>query len=121
MHKKNNLPNYFRQHLNNDVIAYVSKSEREIIACVFLLVVEKPMSPAFPTGKTGTVLNVYTCPDYRNKGYARNLMNMLLADAAEMGLDIVELKATEDGYNLYRSLGFCDSDRYRLMKWENGK
>ena len=32
------------------------------------------MSPAFINGKTGTVLNVYTCPDYRHKGYARLIM-----------------------------------------------
>lgn len=58
------------------------------------------MSPAFINGKTGTVLNVYTKPEYRHKGYSKNLMNMLLKDADTMGLCIVELKATEDGYLL---------------------
>ena len=31
---------------------------RGIIACALLLVIEKPLSPAFITGKTGTVLEV---------------------------------------------------------------
>lgn len=31
----------------------------------FLLVAQKPMSPAFITGRTGSVLNVYIKPQYR--------------------------------------------------------
>lgn len=71
-------------------------------------------------GKTGTVLNVYTKPQCRHHGYAKELMNMLLEDAAAMGLCVVELKATEDGYSLYKSIGFADSvSRYHQMEWRN--
>lgn len=115
-----NLPDYFMKHLNHDITAYVARNEYEIVACAFLLVVEKPMSPAFITGKTGTVLNVYTRPDYRHNGYAKHLMKMLLSDAVDLNLSIVELKATEDGYNLYKSLGFEDMvTKYHLMNWHN--
>ena len=95
-----NLPDYFTKHLNNDITAYVARNEQEIAACAFLLVVEKPMSPAFITGKTGMVLNVYTRPNHRRKGYARHLMNMLLSDAIEKNLSNIELKATDEGYCL---------------------
>ena len=60
------------------------------------------------TGKTGTVLNVYTRPEHRKKGYGKQLMNALLEGAKAMGLSVVELKATEDGYHLYKSVGFED-------------
>ena len=66
------------------------------------------MSPSFITGKTGIVLNVYTKPEYRKKGYAKKLMNMMLEDAKAENVSIIELKATEDGYSLYRSVGFED-------------
>ena len=66
------------------------------------------MSLSFITGKTGTVLNVYTKPEYRKKGYAKKLMNMMLEDAKAENVSIIELKATEDGYSLYRSIGFED-------------
>ena len=66
------------------------------------------MSPSFITGKTGTVLNVYTKPEYRKKGYAKKLMNMMLEDAKAENVSIIELKATEDGYSLYQSVGFED-------------
>ena len=53
-------------------------------------------------------MNVYTKPEYRKKGYAKKLMNMMLEDAKAENVSIIELKATEDGYSLYRSVGFED-------------
>lgn len=102
------LPGYYEKHLNKDLKVYVVRNERDIVSCAFLLIVEKPMSPSFITGKTGIVLNVYTKPEYRKKGYAKKLMNMMLEDAKVENVSIIELKATEDGYSLYRSVGFED-------------
>ena len=102
------LPGYYEKHLNKDLKVYVVRNERDIVSCAFLLIVEKPMSPSFITGKTGIVLNVYTKPEYRKKGYAKKLMNMMLEDAKAENVSIIELKATEDGYSLYRSVGFED-------------
>ena len=111
------LPQYFRKHLNRDLFVYIAGEEKEILACAFLLVVEKPMSPAFITGKTGTVLNVYTKPEYRKRGYAKQLMNALLEDAKANDLSVIELKATEDGYPLYKSVGFEDVvSKYHNMR-----
>ncbi len=116
---KEALPQYFRRHLNQDLMVYVAREADEIVACAFLLIVEKPMSPAFLTGKTGTVLNVYTKPEHRKKGYARQLMNALLLEAKERNLSVVELKATEDGYHLYKSVGFEDVvSKYHTMRYE---
>ena len=56
------------------------------------------MSPSFITGKIGTVLNVYTKPEYRNNGCAKKLMTMMLEDSKAEGMSVIELKATEDGY-----------------------
>ena len=118
---KRDLPDYFIRNLNKNIFGYVARDEREIVACALLLVIEKPMSPAFITGKTGTVLNVYTKSEYRHKGHARKVMNMLMEDVSDMELSVVELKATEDGYQLYRSLGFHDAtSKYHQMNWSNG-
>jgi ribosomal protein S18 acetylase RimI-like enzyme len=117
---KRDLPDYFERNLNKNIFCYVTRKEHEIVACAFLLVVEKPMSPVFITGKTGTVLNVYTKPESRHNGYARKLMKMMLSDAIDMNLSSIELKATDAGYSLYKSLGFKDEiTKYHLMKWTN--
>ena len=114
------LPDYYRTHLNKDLFAYVIWEEKTIVSCAFLLVIEKPMSPAFINGKTGTILNVFTRESYRRKGYARKLMDVLLGEAKDMGLVTINLKSTEEGYSLYRSVGFRDDhSKYHMMKWNN--
>lgn len=115
---RRDLPDYFKKNLNENIFCYLIRDEESVIACAFLLVIEKPMSPAFITGKTGTVLNVYTNPAYRHRGCAKKIMNKLLSDAMEKNLSFVELKATEDGYHLYKSVGFTDEvSKYHVMKW----
>lgn len=111
------LPGYYEKHLNKDLMVYVARDEEDIVSCAFLLIVEKPMSPSFITGKTGTALNVYTKPEYRNKGYAKKLMTMMLEDATAQDVSVIELKSTEDGYLLYKSVGFEDV----VVKYHNMK
>ena len=114
------LPGYYRERLGRDLLVYVVRDRDSIASCAFLLVVRKPMSPAFPTGMTGTVLNVYTRPAWRRRGMARALMETMLRDTREMGLSVVELKATDDGYPLYLKVGFVDDvSKYHNMKWTN--
>lgn len=117
---RRDLPSYFKKNLNQNIFCYLIRNTEEIVACAFLLIVEKPISPAFITGRTGMVLNVYTSPKYRHKGYAKKIMNKLLSDAVEKNLSVVELKSTEDGYHLYKSIGFTDEvSKYHSMKWYN--
>ena len=118
---RRDLPGYFRNHLNRGLIGFVAREGETLAACALLLIVEKPMSPAFINGRTGTVLNVYTRPEYRRRGYARRLMEMLMAEAKARELCVVELKATEMGAALYRSMGFADdASAYRRMAWRCG-
>jgi hypothetical protein len=47
-------------------------------------------------------------------------MEALLSEAKKMEISVIELKATEDGYPLYRSVGFMEDDsKYYRMKWKN--
>lgn len=111
------LPDYFRKHLNRDCFVYAAKNGGEIVSCCFLLIFEKPSSPVFINGIVGNVLNVYTKPEYRRKGLAGTLLKMLLDDSVKMGLDFAELKATDPGYSLYKSVGFEDAvSKYHNMK-----
>ena len=112
------LPSYFRDHLNKDLFVYLCRTDGVIAGCCFLYISEKPPNPSFINGRTGTVLNVYTRPQFRRKGIAGGLIKMLLAGSPKMGLDYVELKATDAGYHLYRTLGFEDAaSKYHSMKF----
>lgn len=112
------LTDYFLRRLNKELFVYTARTEERIISCCFLLVTEKPANPDFINGLTGTVLNVYTDKSFRRQGIAGKLINNMLKDAKDMGLDFVELKAAEDGYPLYKKLGFADAvNKYRSMKY----
>lgn len=56
--------------------------------------------------RRGYVSSVYTQPDYRRMGLARILMEMLVAQARELGLTTLLLNASTMGRPLYESMGF---------------
>ncbi len=112
------LPDYFKHHLGNDILGFIVKNNKDILSTALLLIIHKPANPNFMHGKVGEVLNVYTKPEYRHQGMAKGIMKNLLAYAKDLGLDFVELSATEQGYPLYKSLGFLESSsHYRKMKY----
>ena len=113
------LLQYFKYHLGNDILGFIVKSGNVILSTALLLIIHKPANPKFITGKVGDVLNVYTRPEYRHQGMAKALIKNLLNYAKEQQLDYVELSATEDGYPLYKALGFEDIvSSYHPMKYK---
>lgn len=112
------LPAYFNHHLQHDLLAFVAREESgRIVSCAWLLLVLKPPSPRFPRGRTGVLFNVYTEPQSRRQGLARRVMGALIEEAYLRQLDVLELHATDDGYPLYRSLGFADdSTTHKAMR-----
>lgn len=115
---ENQLKDYFRIHLGKDCFVFEAKENETIVATAFLVIVEKPANPRFLHGKIGDVLNVYTAPEKRRQGIAGTLMRMMLDYGQKLNLDFIELKATADGYPLYKKLGFEDSlCGYKEMKY----
>ncbi len=111
------LPEYFARNLEKNIFAFVAKNGGKIVATAFFLVVEKPASPAFINGKTGIVLNVCTMNEYRAKGIATRLMQMLVDFARQNELNRIDLSATKMGYSVYKKLGFEDlQSEYQEMR-----
>lgn len=116
------LPQYFQMHLNCDMEAFLAVEKNDIIGIAMLVMIEKPANPRFITGKTGTVLNVYVKPENRRQGIGTRLISLLIDFAEQQQLDYIELKATKDGYPLYKKLGFIEEKphyipmRYRFNR-----
>lgn len=111
------IPGYFREHLNRDIIVYLALDGEKAVGCVFFVLVNKPASPLFITGKTGTLMNVYTLPEYRRMGIAETLVHMAMDDGAKWDLSYIELRSTKCGYPLYKKVGFNeDKSIYMSMK-----
>lgn len=112
------LPAYFEQHLGKDLLIYVAEDEKRIVATAFLVMIEKPSNPHFITGRIGEILNVYTEPEYRRRGIAKQLLERMIDDAKKEKLSYLELSATKDGYPLYKKLGFMEQQaEYVEMKY----
>lgn len=84
------LPEYFAGHLNKDLIVFVAREEKTIVATAFLLVTHMPANPSAITGRFGTMLNVYTKPEYRRQGISRKLVSMALEYARKEQLSYVD-------------------------------
>ena len=64
--------------------------------------------------RRATILNVYTEPEYRRRGIARQVMQTMIAWCRQEGFARVTLHASDDGRHLYESLGFEESNEMRL-------
>lgn len=104
------LPDYFTAHIGKDCFPFVAEiPDGTLISCVILCTMEKPANLSFPSGKSGTVLGVYTMPEYRGSGYATKLMSALLQKSQELSLDMIKLSASKMGQPIYQKLGFTVS------------
>lgn len=59
-----------------------------------------------PSGKKAYIMNMYTSPEYRRKGIAYKVLDMLVKDAKSMGILAISLEATVMGFPLYEKYGF---------------
>ena len=73
-----------------------------------------PDGKGVATGAVPLIVNVYTEPEWRQRGVARMMMATVLDWARAHGVDRVVLHASRDGRRLYESLGFSGTNE---MRW----
>ena len=103
---ENNLRQYFTTNIGTDFFAAFVEMNGQIVATAFLAIAAMPANLSFLTGKTGTILNVFTLPEQRRKGYATQALQLLIAQAQREDLSYIELSASAMGKPLYEKLGF---------------
>ena len=60
-----------------------------------------------PSGWKAYIMNMYVRPDYRRRGIATHMLDLLVADARSRGIDCITLEATDMGRPLYEKYGFA--------------
>jgi len=60
------------------------------------------------------ILNVYTAPEDRGKGYAMQLMKLVIEECRQRGVPTVVLHASPLGRPVYEKLGFRPTDEMML-------
>jgi len=111
------LPAYFERELGKKLIAFVARAEGRLVAAAYLLIIEKPANPFILNGLDSEVLSVYTEKGYRGKGICTNLMKNMIDYAREHNISRIDLMATDEGYPVYRKVGFQDKvQKYKDMR-----
>jgi len=118
---RTSLQNYFDRHIKNDeLIGIVCEYDKRIISVAYLIIGEWPPNRTFINGKIGTLLNVYTYPEYRKNGIATNIIKRIIEEAKKQNVSIISLLATEDGEKVYKKLGFFETaDKSMRLKLQN--
>ena len=73
-----------------------------------------PANPTDPCTQRAVILNVYTEPESRKRGIARQIMLTILGWVKERGFHSVNLHASAEGRPLYEKLGFEATNEMRL-------
>lgn len=120
-HEKNcmetQLKDYFARKLGTELIAFVARDNEKLVAVAYLLVVEMPANSGLLSGLYGVVMNVFTEPVYRGQGICTKLLQNLIEYGKSRGLGRIELSATENGYPIYKKLGFTEKNtKYKDMR-----
>jgi GNAT superfamily N-acetyltransferase len=93
---------------NESYLAWLVLNERIFaVSGLGLWLREFPPNPGDMGGKRGHILNVYTYPDYRRRGFAKELVWRALEWCRDNGINGVTLHYTDAGRPIYESLGFA--------------
>ena len=84
------------------------------IGCGGVVIDRHPPGPSNLSGRIGYIMNLVTDPDYRRRGIARRMMQVMLEWLAEQNIGCMSLHATEVGRPLYEKLGFVANNEMRL-------
>lgn len=104
-----------RYFLEGDQTTVVAVDDGRCVACASMSYIEIMPTFSHPSGKRAHLMNVYTEKDYRRRGIARQLVNMLIEDARAHDVTEISLDAMESGRPLYESIGFKASEECMVI------
>ena len=111
------ISDYFKRKLGTELIVFTARDKEKIVAVAYLHIIEMPANSVLLNGLYGEVLSVYTEHEYRGRGICTRLMQNLVEHGKKIGLGRIDLKATKDGYPIYKKVGFTDVEaRYTEMR-----
>ena len=107
------LNTFFEDQLTSQqYVQWLVEEDNNVIATGAIQFISFPPSYFNPTGIRGYILNMYTHPDYRGKGIAKQLVNETLKEAQSREVQHIFLISSEMGKPLYKKIGFKENDIY---------
>ena len=101
------LRDHYARHLADDTfVAWLAVDGGRIVATSGMSFVEKPPYFACPSGRIGLLSGMFTEPEYRRRGIARELLSRVVEEARRFGCGAVQITASDVGVLLYTDFGF---------------
>lgn len=94
--------------LNEKVVAFLAEDKGNTIAISIIYFYDICPTLNNLDGKLAMITDMYTVPEYRNKGIGYNLLNNIMEHTKKLGYKKVTLHATDSGRILYEKYGFKD-------------
>lgn len=111
------LKDYYMRHMaDGTFVSWLALDGNKIIATSGMSFVEKPPYFGCPSGRIGLLSSMYTDPEYRRKGIARELLARVIKDAREYGCGTVQITASDMGVKLYSDFGFVHNENFMQYK-----
>ena len=111
------LRDYYDRHMaDGTFVSWIAFDGEKIIGTSGMSFVEKPPYFGCPSGKMGLLSSMYTDPDYRRKGIAKELLDRVVKEAKAYGCGTVQITASDMGVKLYSAYGFIHNGNFMQYK-----
>lgn len=103
------LSAYFTRAIDEGrFFGFVLKEDGKEVSFGGMVLKEIPGDIYKPLYIEGEILNMYTLPVARKKGYSSAVLKALIDEAQRRGVSKISLHTSMDGERVYRSYGFCE-------------
>ncbi len=111
------LKDYYMRHMaDGTFVSWLALDGEKIIGTSGMSFVEKPPYFGCPSGRIGLLSSMFTNPDYRRKGIARELLHRVIEEARAYGCGTVQITASDLGVKLYTDYGFVHNQNFMQYK-----
>ena len=111
------LQDYYKRHMaDRTFVSWLAMDGDKIVGTSGMSFVEKPPYFSCPSGKIGLLSSMFTDPDYRRMGIAKELLSRVVKEARDFGCGTVQITASDMGVLLYTDFGFVKNGNFMQYK-----
>jgi GNAT superfamily N-acetyltransferase len=111
------LHDYYNRHMSDGTfVSWLAMDGDRIVGTSGMSFVEKPPYFGCPSGKMGLLSSMFTDPEYRRKGIAKELLSRVVEEARAYGCGTVQITASDMGVLLYTDFGFVKNGNFMQLK-----